>query len=74
MSLEKALATGALAFFKEKYKEVVNVYTIKNNNEIYSKEICAGPHIKSSKNLGTFKILKESSSGANTRRIRAVIN
>jgi sugar/nucleoside kinase (ribokinase family) len=74
MSLEKALATGALAFFKEKYKEVVNVYTIKNNNEIYSKEICAGPHIKSSENLGTFKILKESSSGANTRRIRAVIN
>lgn len=74
MPLEKALATGALAFFKEKYKEVVNVYTIKNNNEIYSKEICAGPHIKSSENLGTFKILKESSSGANTRRIRAVIN
>jgi len=74
-SLNEALNSGALAFFKEKYPENVNVYTIinQNNDEIYSKEICAGPHVSFSKELGKFKILKESSSGANIRRIKAVL-
>jgi alanyl-tRNA synthetase len=76
IKLEEALKLGALAFFREKYPEIVNVYTIKNNNtgDIYSKEICAGPHIKESSELGReFKIKKESSSGAQTRRIKGIL-
>jgi len=42
-------------------------------NEIYSKEICAGPHVESSEKLGKFKIQKESSSGAGVRRIKAIL-
>ncbi|MDD2909980.1 MAG: alanine--tRNA ligase, partial [Candidatus Pacebacteria bacterium] len=64
----------ALAFFREKYGENVSVYTVLgDDNEVYSREICAGPHIDSSSKLGTFKIVKESSSGANVRRIKAIL-
>lgn len=75
MKLEDALKSGALSFFREKYPENVNVYTIKNNKtgEVYSKEICAGPHIENSSELGEFKIKKESSSGAQTRRIKGIL-
>jgi len=75
MKLDDALSSGALAFFKEKYPEIVSVYIVKNNKtgEIYSKEICAGPHIKNSSELGEFKIKKESSSGAQTRRIKGIL-
>ncbi|MDD3919512.1 MAG: alanine--tRNA ligase [Candidatus Pacebacteria bacterium] len=75
MALNQALESGALAFFKEKYPEEVNVYSIINpeTKEIYSKEICAGPHAQSGEQLGKFKIVKESSSGANVRRIKAVL-
>jgi len=72
MSFEDAMSSGALAFFKEKYPKEVSVYTIKSSNEdIISKEICVGPHIKSSEDLGIFKIIKEESSGAGIRRIKA---
>jgi len=67
MSLEEALKSRALAFFKEKYPERVTVYTIGN----FSKEICAGPHVKRTSELGNFKILKEESAGAGIRRIKA---
>ena len=69
ISLEKALKSGALAFFKEKYPEKVTVYSINN----FSKEICAGPHAKRTSELGHFKIIKEKSSGAGIRRIRATL-
>jgi len=69
MSYNEAIKKGALAFFREKYPERVSVYTI---NE-FSKEICAGPHAKSTKELGCFKIVKEESSGAGVRRIRAIL-
>ena len=69
MSLEEALKSGALAFFKEKYPEKVTVYSIDN----FSKEICAGPHAKKTSELGHFKIIKEKSSGAGIRRIRAIL-
>jgi alanyl-tRNA synthetase len=65
----EAVKSGALAFFKEKYPELVNVYSIGE----YSKEICAGPHVKNTSELGKFKIIKEESSGAGIRRIRAVL-
>lgn len=69
MRYEEALKSGALAFFKEKYPEKVTVYSIGN----FSKEICAGPHIKRTSELGYFKIIKEESSGAGVRRIKAVL-
>lgn len=69
MSYEDALSSGALAFFKEKYPERVVVYTISD----FSKEICAGPHVKKTSGLGLFKIIKEESSGAGVRRIKAVL-
>ena len=69
MLYEEALKSGALAFFKEKYPERVSVYSIGN----FSKEICAGPHANHTGELGHFKITKEESSGAGTRRIRAIL-
>ena len=69
MSYQEALKSGALAFFREKYPQKVTVYTIDN----FSKEICAGPHVKRTSELGRFKIIKEESSGAGVRRIRATL-
>jgi len=75
MSLKEALSSGALAFFREKYPEKVSVYTIFNSGtgEVFSKEICGGPHVKKTSELGEFKIKKEESSGAGIRRIRAIL-
>ncbi len=67
MPLIKALEEGAIGTFGEKYAEKVFVYSIGN----FSKEICAGPHTKNTKELGTFKIIKEESSSAGVRRIKA---
>ena len=69
MSYKQALKSRALAFFREKYPERVNVYSIKN----FSKEICAGPHAKRTSELGQFKIVKEENLGAGLRRIRAIL-
>jgi len=69
MSYEEALKRGALAFFREKYPERVTVYTISD----FSKEICAGSHVKRTSELGHFKIVKEESSGSGIRRIRAIL-
>jgi len=69
MSLEEAIKSGALANFREKYKGIVRVYSIGK----YSKEICAGPHVKRTGKLGTFKIIKEQSSSAGVRRIKAIL-
>jgi len=69
MSLKEALKSGALAFFKEKYPERVTVYSIGD----FSKEVCRGPHVKNTSQLGHFKIIKEESVGANVRRIRAIL-
>lgn len=69
MSYQKAIKSGALAFFKEKYPERVSVYSIDN----FSKEICAGPHINKTSELGYFKIVKEESSSAGVRRISAIL-
>jgi len=77
MPYKKAIESGALAFFKEKYPEKVSVYSINNpldsSGQVFSKEICAGPHVKHTSELGKFKIIKEESSGAGVRRIRAVL-
>ena len=60
---------GISSFFKDKYPEKVTVYYIGN----YSKEVCTGPHITHTKELGHFKIKKEQSSSAGVRRIKAIL-
>jgi len=69
MPLEKARKQGATGIFNEKYKEVVSVYSVGD----FSKEICTGPHVKNTKELGKFKIIKEEASSAGVRRIKAVL-
>jgi len=65
MSLEEAKKKGALAFFGEKYGEKVKVYSIGR----YSKEVCGGPHVQSTGEIGRVKIIKEKAVGAGHRRL-----
>ena len=69
MELDKALKLGAQSEFGAKYPSKVTVYSIGS----YSKEICMGPHVKNTSELGHFKIKKEESSAAGIRRIKAVL-
>lgn len=69
MTVEEAKARGAVGLFASKYGEKVKVYTIGE----FSKEICGGPHASHTGELGHFKILKEQSSSAGVRRIKAVL-
>lgn len=69
MTLDQARASGALGIFDNKYGDKVKVYTIGD----VSKEICGGPHATNTSELKSFKILKEESSSAGVRRIKAVI-
>ena len=69
MTVEEARAQGAIGLFASKYGERVKVYTMGE----FSKEICGGPHASSTGELGKFKILKEQSSGAGVRRIKAIL-
>jgi alanyl-tRNA synthetase len=68
-TVEEAKAEGAMALFGSKYGDQVSLYTIGD----VSKEICCGPHVENTKELGSFKIVKEQSSSAGVRRIKAVI-
>jgi len=70
MPLKKAISSGAQSEFNARYPEMVSVYTIGN----LSKEICTGPHVKNTKELGKFKIIKEESAAAGIRRIKATID
>ena len=69
MKKEEAIASGAECMFIEKYPDVVTVYSIGN----ISKELCGGPHVKNTSELGIFKIKKEEASSAGVRRIKAVL-
>ena len=69
MTLEEAKASGATGLFESKYGEKVKVYTIGD----FSKEICGGPHVSHTGELGHFKIKKEESSSAGVRRIKAIL-
>ena len=69
MTVDEAKAQGAIGLFTSKYGERVKVYTMGQ----FSKEICGGPHAKNTGDLKSFKILKEESSSAGVRRIKAVI-
>lgn len=76
MPLADAQKAGARALFTNKYGEDVKVYTIGRdvNNDWFSKEVCGGPHVQHTAQIGDFKIQKEQSSSAGVRRIRAVIS
>ena len=69
MSKEDAIKSGAECMFIEKYPDIVTVYSIGT----VSKELCGGPHVKNTSELGTFKIKKEEASSAGVRRIKAVL-
>ena len=69
MTVEEAKNSGATGLFENKYGDKVKVYTIGD----FSKEICGGPHVKHTGELGKFKILKEESSSAGVRRIKAIL-
>ena len=69
MSKEEAVKSGAECMFIEKYPDIVTVYSIGN----VSKELCGGPHVKNTSEIGKFKIKKEEASSAGVRRIKAVI-
>ncbi len=73
MDLDKAYESGATGVFGESYPDKVKVYTIGNEKEFFSKEICGGPHVENTKDLGEFKIKKEESISAGVRRIKAVL-
>ncbi|MDO9399103.1 MAG: alanine--tRNA ligase [bacterium] len=73
MDLEQARSKGATGVFDLKYKEKVKVYTIGLGDNIFSKEICGGPHVNQTGILGKFKIKKEESSSAGVRRIKAIL-
>jgi len=70
VSYKESRKQGALSFFKNRYPEKVKVYSIGN----FSKEVCGGPHVKSTGELGKFSILKQESCGSGKRRIYARVN
>ena len=70
MKKEEAIASGAECMFIEKYPDIVTVYTIGDN---VSKELCGGPHVSNTRELGHFKIAKEEASSAGVRRIKAIL-
>lgn len=73
MSLDEAKNSGAMGVFEAKYGETVTVYSIVNDAEIISREICGGPHAPRTGALGRFRIQKEEASSAGVRRIKAVL-
>jgi len=69
LTLDEAKKAGAQGVFDSKYGNKVKFYSIGN----FSKEICAGPHVANTSEMGTFKIKKEESSSAGVRRIKAIL-
>jgi len=72
---EEAIRKGALGSFKDRYPEKVTVYEIEDSKTKtpFSREICAGPHVQTTKEIGNFKILKEEAVGQGIRRIKAAV-
>ncbi|MCF7819905.1 MAG: alanine--tRNA ligase [Candidatus Pacebacteria bacterium] len=73
VSLEQARAEKAMGVFASKYGEMVKVYSVGQKENYFSKEICGGPHVERTGELGKFKIKKEESSSAGVRRIKAIL-
>lgn len=73
MNLENAKKINAMGVFEHKYQEKVSVYTIGDRSNPFSREICGGPHVENTEELGHFKIIKEESVSAGIRRIKAAV-
>jgi alanyl-tRNA synthetase len=78
ISIEDARTRGAMGLFTDKYGDKVSIYRIgegknKGDTDLFSIEMCGGPHIENTGNMGTFKIQKEEAVSAGVRRIKAVL-
>lgn len=69
MTEAQAREIGAIGLFGEKYGNIVSIYTLSNDDFVFSREFCGGPHISNTSELGKFVILKQKSIGQNLRRI-----
>ncbi len=76
MSVAEAKEKGAIGLFESKYGDTVKVYTMGESEKgtVFSMEICGGPHVKNTAELGSFKILKEEACSSGIRRIKAVVS
>jgi len=74
MSVNEAKESGAQGVFTDKYDSIVKVYTVGADADHFSKEICGGPHVSNTSELGHFKIVKEEAVSAGVRRIKAIID
>jgi alanyl-tRNA synthetase len=72
ISMEEAKKRGAIGLFEEKYGDTVRVYQIGGDKK-FSIELCGGPHVKNTSELGHFRIVKEEACSAGIRRIKAVL-
>ena len=71
MTVEEAKKQGAIGLFEAKYGDRIKVYTVGNEQGTFSSEICGGPHVAHTGELGSFKIQKEEAVSAGVRRIKA---
>lgn len=72
-SKEEALEIVPYASFEDKYQDNVKVYYIGDKENPYTMEICYGPHVKNTRELGKFKIIKQENVGSNVKRIKAIL-
>lgn len=74
MSVDEAKKIGATGVFEHKYGDKVRVYFVGKDGDYFSREICGGPHVSNTSEIGKFKIIKEESISAGVRRIRAIVD
>ncbi|MDE1865620.1 MAG: alanine--tRNA ligase [Candidatus Micrarchaeota archaeon] len=73
MSVEEAKKAGAQGVFEARYEQQVKVYSVHKGDKVFSREICGGPHVKNTRELGHFKITKQEAVSAGVRRIKAIV-